>query len=238
MDASTELAEKIGRYDWFHTIDFGNGVVSRGHCTAEVLRAKADCYFSVSPKGKTVLDIGCWDGYFSLEALRRGAARVLATDHYVWHSHWNRGSFNLVHERLAPELEVRDIDVFDISPSTVGSFDFVLFTGVLYHTRHPLLALEHAASVCTDVLVVETVLDAIKVRQPAIVFYPGSELKQDPSNWWGPNQLCVEAMLRDVGFANIAFIPTPIPRKWTVFDRIKQNPAITPRGVFHARRGS
>ena len=238
MDASTELAEKIGRYDWFHTIDFGNGVVSRGHCTAEVLRAKADCYFSVSPKGKTVLDIGCWDGYFSLEALRRGAARVLATDHYVWHSRWNRGSFNLVHERLAPELEVRDIDVFDISPSTVGSFDFVLFTGVLYHTRHPLLALEHAASVCTDVLVVETVLDAVKVPQPAMVFYPGSELKQDPSNWWGPNQLCVEAMLRDVGFANIAFIPTPIPRKWTVFDRIKQNPAITPRGVFHARRGS
>jgi len=238
MDASTELAEKIGRYDWFHTIDFGNGVVSRGHCTAEVLRAKADCYFSVSPKGKTVLDIGCWAGYFSLEALRRGAAGVLATDHYVWHSHWNRGSFNLVHERLAPELEVKDIDVFDISPSTVGRFDFVLFTGVLYHTRHPLLALEHAASVCTDVLVVETVLDAIKVRQPAIVFYPGSELKQDPSNWWGPNQLCVEAMLRDVGFANIAFIPTPIPRKWTVFDRIKQNPAITPRGVFHARRGS
>jgi|KBSSwiStaDraftv2_1062776.scaffolds.fasta_scaffold1013240_1 tRNA (mo5U34)-methyltransferase len=238
MDASTELAEKIGRYDWFHTIDFGNGVVSRGHCTAEVLRAKADCYFSVSPKGKTVLDIGCWDGYFSLEALRRGAARVLATDHYVWHSHWNRGSFNLVHERLAPELEVRDIDVFDISPSTVGRFDFVLFTGVLYHTRHPLLALENAASVCTDVLVVETVLDAIKVPQPAMVFYPGSELKQDPSNWWGPNQLCVEAMLRDVGFANIAFIPTPIPRKWTVFDRIKQNPAITPRGVFHARRGS
>ena len=238
MDASAELAEKIGRYDWFHTIDFGNGVVSKGHCTAEVLRAKADCYFSVPPRGRTVLDIGCWDGYFSLEALRRGATRVLATDHYVWHNQWDRGSFDLVRERLAPELQVKDIDVFDISPATVGTFDFVLFTGVLYHTRHPLLALEHAASVCTDVLVVETVLDAVKLPCPAMVFYPGSELKQDPSNWWGPNRPCVEAMLRDLGFTDVAFTPTPIPRKWSVFDRFWRNPAITPRGVFHARRGS
>jgi len=150
MDDRSALADRIGRYDWFHTIDFGNGLVTDGHCTAEILKAKADGYFSLSPKGKSVLDIGCWDGYFSLEALRRGAARVLATDHYVWHSQWDRGSFDLVREHLAPELEVKDIDVYDISPASVGTFDFVLFTGVFYHTRHPLLALERAASVCTD----------------------------------------------------------------------------------------
>lgn len=237
MDAKSELLDQIGRYDWFHTIDFGGGVVTPGHCTPEVLKAKADCYFSVSPQGKTVLDIGCWDGYFSVEALRRGAARVLATDHHVWHAQWDRGAFDLVRERLAPEIEVKDIDLYDISPSAVGTFDVVLFTGILYHARHPLLALERAASVCTDLLVLETVLDATRFPRPAMVFYPGAELKQDPSSWWGPNRLCVEAMLRDVGFKHIAFTPTPIPRKWTIFDWIKRNPALTPRGVFHARRG-
>jgi tRNA (mo5U34)-methyltransferase len=236
MDPNSELTDKIRQYDWFHSIDFGNGVASKGHCTTEVLKAKADCYFRVSPRGKSVLDIGCWDGYFSLEALRRGASRVLATDHYVWNTQWDRGSFDLVQERLAPELEVKDIDVCDISPSTVGTFDFVLFTGVLYHSRYPLLALERAASVCTDLLVVETLLDAREVPRPAMIFYPGAEMKQDSSNWWGPNRHCVEAMLRDVGFAEIAFTPTPIPRKWTIFDWFKSNPNITGRGVFHAHR--
>src|SRR4029079_12221339 len=241
MNAQSELARDISRYDWFHTVDFGNGVTTKGHCSAAALKAKADCYFGVppkgvSPEGKSVLDIGCWDGYFSLEALRRGASRVLATDHFVWHGEWGREPFELVRSRLAPELEAKDIDVYDISPATVGTFDIVLFTGVFYHTRHPLAALEGAASVCTDTLVLETVLDATKLHRPAMVFYPGAELKQDPTSWWGPNRLCVEAMLRDVGFKRIAFTPTPIPRKWTIFDWFKRNPALTPRGVFHASR--
>lgn len=235
-DARTALEREIARYDWFHTIDFGNGIVAKGHCTAPILQSKADCYFSISPKGKSVLDIGCWDGYFSLEALRRGASRVLATDHYVWHGQWGRGAFDLVHQRLAPELEVKDIDVYDISPRTVGRFDFVLFAGIFYHLRHPLAGLERAASVCEDVLVVETVLDAENFGRPAMVFYPGAELKGDESNWWGPNPACIEAMLRDLGFREISFTPTPIPRKWTLLDWVKRNPAITSRGVFHARR--
>jgi tRNA (mo5U34)-methyltransferase len=236
MDAQTELADKVARYDWFHTIDFGDGLVTKGHCPADVLKAKADCYFTASPVRKSVLDIGCWDGYFSLEALRRGASRVLATDHHVWHGQWGRGAFDLVREQLAPQLEVKDIDIYDIAPATVGTFDIVLFTGVFYHMRHPLLALERAASSCTGTLVVETVLDAMDVARPAMIFYPDAELKNDPSNWWGPNRLCVEAMLRGLGFRHIRFTPTPIPRKWTLLDRIKRNPDITPRGVFHATR--
>lgn len=71
-----------------------------------------------------------------------------------------------------------------------------------------------------------------------MVFYPGTKLNDDPSNWWGPNRPCVEAMLCDVGFGHITYTPTPIPKKWTIFDRFKRNPAITPRGVYHARRGA
>ena len=93
-----------------------------------------------------------------------------------------------------------------------------------------------AASVCAGTLVAETVLDATDVARPAMVFYPGAVLKNDPSSWWGPNLPCVEAMLHEVGFEHIRFTPTPIPQKWTLLDRIKQNPEITPRGVFHASR--
>lgn len=107
---------------------------------------------------------------------------------------------------------------------------------LLYHSRHPLLALECAASVCAGTLVAETVLDATDVARPAMVFYPGAVLKNDPSSWWGPNLPCVEAMLHEVCFEHIRFTPTPIPQKWTLLDRIKQNPEITPRGVFHASR--
>ena len=69
---------------------------------------------------------------------------------------------------------------------------------LLYHSRHPLLALECAASVCAGTLVAETVLDATDVARPAMVFYPGAVLKNDPSSWWGPNLPCVEAMLHEV----------------------------------------
>jgi hypothetical protein len=108
----------IDRHDWFHTIDFGDGIVTPGHCTSAVLKAKADSYFNV-------------------EALRRGASRVLYTDHYVWNVQWSRGAFDLVRERLAPELEVADIDVYDLSPSAVGTFEIVLFTGLLYPHEAP-----------------------------------------------------------------------------------------------------
>jgi hypothetical protein len=75
MDAKSELIDEIKRYDWFHTIDFGGGIVTPGHCTSAVLKAKADSYFGVSPKGKTVLDFGCWDGY---SASRRSAGALPA----------------------------------------------------------------------------------------------------------------------------------------------------------------
>jgi tRNA (mo5U34)-methyltransferase len=100
-------------------------------------------------------------------------------------------------------VESLEIDVPDISPERVGSFNVVLFIGVLYHLRHPLLGLERAASVAKDTLIVETVLDAHWMRRPAMVFYPGSERNGDPTNWWGPNAACVIAMLKDLGFKQV-----------------------------------
>jgi tRNA (mo5U34)-methyltransferase len=116
-----------------------------------------------SLEGRTVLDVGAWDGFFSFEAERRGASRVVATDHYSWHGlGWGTGDgkagFELARTALGSRVEDVDIDVMDLSPERVGTFDVVLFLGVLYHLRHPLLALERIASVADDLLVAETVV--------------------------------------------------------------------------------
>jgi tRNA (mo5U34)-methyltransferase len=178
--------------------------------------------FSEPIAGKTVLDIGCWDGFFSIEAARRGAAHVLATDHFVWQTTiWaNRRCFDLARDHLAPSIDVKDIDVLDISPETVGNHEVVIFSGVLYNMRHPLLALEKVASVCSDLLLVETHHDALNEERPAMIFYPGFELNNDSSNWWGPNIACVKAMLGDLGFRS----------------QYRQRPRMPNRGIFHAWR--
>ena len=131
-----------------------------------------------------MLDIGAWDGFFSFEAERRGAARVVAADYYAWHgigwgTHQGKAGFTLARECLASRVEDLDIDVMDLSPERVGTFDVVLFLGVLYHLRHPLLALERIASVTRELLIVETAVDMVGVRRPAVAFYPERELGDD-----------------------------------------------------------
>jgi len=93
--------------------------------------------------------------------------------------------------------------VMDHSPETVGVFDLVLCLGVLYHMRHPLLALEKVASVTGRQLILETHVDMLEHKRPAGAFYPGGELNSDPSNWWGLNPAAIEAMLKEVGFREV-----------------------------------
>jgi tRNA (mo5U34)-methyltransferase len=173
--------------------------------------------------GKTVLDIGCWDGFNSFEASKRGASRVLAADHFAWSDQgWgNRRSFEIARANIAPNVEVMDIDLPDMTPEQLGTFDVVLFAGIFYHLRHPLIGIEQASKLSKDWLIVETAMDAADCDRPAMIFYPGKELGNDPSNWWGPNRLCVEAMLRDQGFSRVEFF---------------QHPAGSTRGIFRASR--
>ena len=103
------------------------------------------------------------------------------------------------------------IDVLDLSPERVGTFDIVLFLGVLYHLRHPLLALERVASVTRDQLILETHVDMLDVDRPAMAFYPGAELNNDHTNWCGPNPPMVLAMLQVVGFTRAVAFAGPIP---------------------------
>jgi len=198
--------------------------------------------------GRTVLDVGAWDGFFSFEAERRGAARVVATDSFCWHGPgWGtKAGFELARQALGSRVEDADIDVMDLSPERVGTFDVVLLIGVLYHLRHPLLALERVASVTRDLLILETVVDMVGVRRPAAAFYPGGELSDDETNWWGPNAPAVHGMLKDVGFSSVRTVTplgSPLYRAArAVSRRLRGQDSMAlavhrDRAVFHARKG-
>jgi tRNA (mo5U34)-methyltransferase len=153
--------------------------------------------------------IGAWDGFFSFEAERRGAARVVAIDPECWREPaWGpRGwgtkqPFELARRALGSAVEDADVDLQDLSPESVGEFDLVLFLGLFYHLPDPWLIFRKAASVCRRLMIVETHADLQDFWRPAMAFYPG-EVEGDPSNWWGPNGALLKAMLAHEGFEQV-----------------------------------
>lgn len=124
--------------------------------------------------GKSVLDIGTWDGFFAFECERRGAARVVAVDSYAW-DRFGMDGFLLAHEVLRSKVEYRRLAAEEIDRATLGTFDLVLLLGVLYHLRSPITVLERVRTVTAGTLVVEThgLVPAIHERYPLMSFFPG-----------------------------------------------------------------
>lgn len=231
-----ELRRRVANIQWFHSIDLGNGILTPGlDATPQKLLSLG---IPEDLTGKSVLDIGAWDGFFSFEAERRGAARVVAADYFSWQGGgWGtKAGFNLAREALQSKVRDVEIDVMDLSPAAIGTFDVVFFFGVLYHLRHPLLALEKVASVASDMLLVETVVDLTEVERPAMAFYPAAELNGDVTNWCGLNESCTAAMLRDVGFKHVEVHSRNYSTEPPI-NLVESLRAIRgDRAVFHARK--
>lgn len=198
-----ELKREVAGTSWWHTIDLGHGIITAGADNSPYKLKQLGMPEKLQQM--TVLDVGASDGFFSFEAERRGASRVLATD--IWSGQcWGmqvKTGFDVARRALNSNVADMEIDVLAISPEKVGVFDLVLFLGVLYHMREPLLALERVYSVTGQQLILETHMERVGGDRPVMVFYPGSELNQDPTNWWGPNPAAVEAMLKTVGFRKV-----------------------------------
>ena len=240
-----DLRCRVAAIRWHHSIDLRNGITTPGH--ENTARKLARLALPESLAGKSVLDVGAWDGFFSFEAERRGAARVLATDSYCWSSAsgFGRQGFDLAKAALESRVEDMQIDVLDLSPERVGTFDVTLFLGVLYHMKHPLLALERVASVTRDLLVLETVVDMLSTRRPAMAFYETDELGRDATNWCGPNPAALAAMLRTVGFTRVEVVSGVRPRWFRLARAVQQSfqrrfqfgtLSRTDRVVVHARK--
>jgi tRNA (mo5U34)-methyltransferase len=217
------LRQRVADAFWWHSINLGGGIVTPGHKTRYEIYHEAEAIFApLSLPGRSVVDIGAWNGGFTVEAKRRGAARLLAVDHYTWtHPGFcGKQTFDLVMSRLGIEVDAKLIDIEKANAADLGRWQVVLFLGVFYHLFNPISALQLLAEITEEALVIETHLDLEDLARPAMVFYPDRELGGDSTNWWAPNRAAMEALLRAVGFEKILFTPNPL--------------AARARGIFHA----
>jgi tRNA (mo5U34)-methyltransferase len=215
---AAEIRSRVSELgDWFHNLNLNGVETAPNHFLGDYPSFKWKSFEHAIPRdlrGKTVLDIGCNAGFYSLEMKRRGADRVVAIDHDERY---------LAQARFAAQVVGADIEFHRLSVYEVGQlgekFDWVIFMGVLYHLRHPLLALDLIhETVARDKLVFQSLLrgstevDRIDGDYPfseKAVFndagYPKLHFVEDryagdPTNWWIPNVACAEAMLRSAGF--------------------------------------
>ena len=234
---------------WFHNMRLHGSWTAPDHFLGNYPWVKWRHYENLIPadlSGKTVLDIGCNGGFFSLEMKRRGAARVLGID--VDERYLSQARFAADVEAL--DIEFRNLSVYDVA-ALGEKFDIVFFIGVLYHLRHPLLALDLIHDhVARDMLVFQSLQRGSTVTADVAADYDFSEVavfddpgfpkmhfiehrySRDPTNWWLPNRACTEAMLRSAGFE---IVQRPEDETYLCRSVARNDNAYGP--VYPARRG-
>jgi tRNA (mo5U34)-methyltransferase len=268
-----QLQAEVDSFPWYHSIDLGHGVTTKGQSVmAEMVTEDQLPDF----RGRSVLDIGAWDGYYSFLAERRGAARVVALDHYAWgvdfvarQQYWNeclergelpdqardttdfwcpdlpgRRGFDLAHRALDSKVEAVVADFTTTDLSVLGTFDIVLYLGVLYHMKEPLTCLERLHAVTRGVSVIETVAAQVPGNEgrSLLELHAGGELNADFGNWYVPTVEALAALARASGFARVNVLRGPPPvrtrsrvaRKFHLVPASRPNPAAANyRAVIH-----
>jgi tRNA (mo5U34)-methyltransferase len=200
------LSQLLYETGWYHSFELPDGTFIEGVNPLTTLRERFGRFpIPADLRGKRVLDIGAWDGWFSFEAERRGAS-VVAIDCV------EVPNFLEIRDRLRSRVDYRVLDFYDLPAAGLGQFDYVFFTGVLYHLKHPLLALEIVCALATDAAIVESfVIDGDEWRDhademPYMEFYETDELGDQFDNWIGPTVGCLRAMSRAAGFARVELL--------------------------------
>jgi tRNA (mo5U34)-methyltransferase len=214
-----QRVQELGQ--WFHNLDLHGVKTAPNHFLGDYPNTKWQRFANALPqdlRGQTVLDVGCNAGFYSIQMKLRGADRVVGVD--TDDAYLAQAQFAA--EVSGVEIEFRRMSVYQLHELR-EKFDLVLFLGVLYHLRHPLLALdilhEHAVK---DVLVIQSMLRGsesvaevdddyefweqeifLDAKFPRMYFIE-ERFSGDPTNWWIPNRACLEAMLRSAGFEIVA----------------------------------
>jgi tRNA (mo5U34)-methyltransferase len=202
---------------WFHNLHLPDGSQTAPHHPLGDFPAfkwrDIGAHLPENLTGWTALDIGCNSGFYSIELAKRGAL-VTAIDkdpHFLRQARWAVEQF-----RLSGRIEIREAQVYDLV-AWEQRFDLILFLGVFYHLRYPLLGLDIVAEKVKRRLVFQTLTmpgeeveaapDDFSIDERERMTQPGwpkmafieKELAGDWTNWWAPNHACVEAMLRTSG---------------------------------------
>ncbi|MGA8026489.1 MAG: TIGR04290 family methyltransferase [Bryobacteraceae bacterium] len=213
-----EIEKKVSELGpWFHNLSLSGVQTAPNHFLGDYPSTKWNSFQHAIPKdlsGMTVLDIGCNAGFYSVEMKRRGAERVLGIDHDQDYLRQARFAARV----LDLDISFQQMSVYEVA-QLHERFDLVLFMGVFYHLRYPLLALDllrqHAVK---DWFVFQSMLRGSRARPDLAEDYPFWEravfdqpgfpkmhfveqrYSEDPTNWWIPNRSCAEAVLRSAGF--------------------------------------
>jgi len=206
---------------WFHCLDLGNGIVTKDtpagsepveHPRGTWEKVKAAIPADIS--GKSVLDVGCNAGFYSIEMKRRGAGRVLAVDSQ--RDQVNQAAF--VSEVLGLDIETGRLSVYDLDPVVQGQFDLVLALGLIYHCKHFILALERLFTVTRELLVLETAIYPRHLAPQPFTYNVGGiertldgiayvenppEAKEAVFNWFLPSVEALVAMVENIGFDSV-----------------------------------
>jgi tRNA (mo5U34)-methyltransferase len=197
---SPEAAETLLKREdilWHQRFELSPGRFTPGVSDVEELLGRTGVPADLS--GASVLDIGTTNGGTAFALERRGAERVVATDIYDG----DRFGFNTIRDALGSRAEFRTMSVYEIAQSLDETFDVVIFWGVLYHLRHPLLALDNVRGVTRGQAYIETAVcdyeTAASSDLPLARFYRRDELAGDGSNWFAPNVAALQDWCRSCG---------------------------------------
>lgn len=216
MTSQDQRSSLIASVRWHHSIEIEPGLVTPGRVSAvDLCKKLKSLQFPDSFEGLSVLDIGASDGFFSFEAERRGAKRVLAMDVRTG----QQSGFQIAHGLLQSEVEFREGNVYELSPEAIGEFDVVICLGLLYHLRYPMVALDRLRAITNRFMILETLcldehfvlddgsfvplrnIDPRLSNTTVLQFHRFDEVSPGVnSNWFSFNRCALEAMLRSSGF--------------------------------------
>jgi tRNA (mo5U34)-methyltransferase len=217
-----EIATALARLEpWFHCIDLGGGLktktasvmgepIEHPEPTWQIIRQCLPADLS----GKSVLDVGCNAGFYSVEAKRLGSKRVLGVD--AQRKHIRQALF--VRKALGLDIEYRRMDVYELDPRVIGEFDVTLALGLVYHLKHLVLGLEKLYGVTRELLIIETAIIPLDQTPPPFVqslgrfeqtLHPLACVENSAAgpeaifNWFLPSPAALKTLLENVGFGDV-----------------------------------
>lgn len=204
LDHPREWKKEFETAGWWHSFELPDGTLVEGKCNLSGLKERLGKFpIPADLTGQRVLDVGTWDGWFAFELAKRGA-HVVALDN------WDNPRFREMRQILGLEqhVEYRLLDVYDLAPEALGRFDIVMFLGVLYHLKHPLLALEKVCAVTDGLACIDSFVlreqhrpDADVEHRLVMEFFETDEFGGQTDNWLAPSIPCLAAFCRTAGFA-------------------------------------
>lgn len=201
-----ELRHAVAAHRWQHSLRLPGGLVTPGARSEAALAAEEAALFgAVNLRGAHVLDAGAAEGHFTFAALRRGARRVLSTDHLAWTQAGGEAALRLAGDALGQPVETLAADPRQVT----GSFHVTLAMGLYEQAANPIAALRALGAATTHLMLIETLQDALDDARPMMVAHTLDRPYGAGIEGWAPNPPLVLHMLLEMGFDRVLYRTHP-----------------------------